>query len=368
MSRSRSDSALAPRSSPCLATQHDHLATEASRRRRGCSYGLRPRTSPDNAASRSTRRTRRTGVAGLSLFLDLLTEVTLPIVALMALGWLVQPRLKLDLATLTRIQIHVILPCFLIHFLSTAELPLSAVWTSAWFTVVSFVALAALGWLAATVLGVGRDLRPVLALAAAFPNSGNFGIPVVQLAFPPDYLLHQAVIVSLHSVLIAVAGVWLLSESRESPAGALRTLARSPMILAVVAGLVLKGFEVRLPTLVSEPLRLMGTAYGPLALFTLGVQLAGARAAVAPLPLSLAVAMRLVLAPALVWGALVLLGVPDDVTNLLVVASCAPVGVLLAIFCVDYRRHPETASAAVVVSTVLSPLTVTCWLLAVRLV
>ncbi len=303
----------------------------------------------------------------MALFLDLLTEVTLPIVSLMALGWLVQPRLRLDLATLTRIQIHIILPCFLIHFLSTAELPLSAVWTSAWFTVVSFAALAVLGWLAAAALGVDPGLRPILALCAAFPNSGNFGIPVVQLAFPPDYLLHQAVIVSLHSVLIAVAGVWLLSEARESAAGALRTLARSPMILAVVAGLMLKALEVRLPTLVSEPLKLMGMAYAPLALFTLGVQLAGSRAAVAPLPLTLAVAMRLVLAPALVWGALALLGVPDDLTDLLVVAACAPVGVLLAIFCVDYRRHPETASAAVVVSTVLSPLTVTGWLLATRL-
>lgn len=46
----------------------------------------------------------------MDLFLDILTRVTLPIIALAALGYLLQPWLKLDIGTLTRLQVNVVMP------------------------------------------------------------------------------------------------------------------------------------------------------------------------------------------------------------------------------------------------------------------
>src|SRR5690606_2423073 len=120
----------------------------------------------------------------------------------MALGWFVQWRLKLDLGTLTRLLINVVLPCALLHFITTAELPLAEVWPTVWFTVLQFIVLTALGWGIARLCRLPAEIAPVVGLAAAFANTGNFGIPVAQLSFPPDYLLHQTVIVSLHSMMI----------------------------------------------------------------------------------------------------------------------------------------------------------------------
>lgn len=301
------------------------------------------------------------------LFFEILSEITLPIVALMVLGWLTQPRLKLDVATLTRFQIQIVLPGFLVHFLASADLPLAAVWPTAWFTVASFLFIALIGWLAAAGFRLKRGLWPIVGLAAAFPNSGNFGIPLAQLAFDPDYLLHQAVIVSLHTVIIAVAVVWSIDDRQTTVAGSLMSLLRSPMILAVMIGLALKGFDARLPAVVAEPLKLLGLAYAPLALFTLGAQLAGGGAAIHRGILALILGLRFLVAPGLSWALLLALGFADDLIDVLVVAAAAPVGVLLAIFCVEHRVHGETASAAVLASTVLSPIVVTAWLLLVRL-
>ena len=39
----------------------------------------------------------------MALFLDILTKVTLPIITLVALGYLLQGRLKLDIGTLNRL-------------------------------------------------------------------------------------------------------------------------------------------------------------------------------------------------------------------------------------------------------------------------
>ena len=64
----------------------------------------------------------------MTLFLDILTKVTLPIITLVVLGYTLQSRLKLDIGTLNRVQVYVVMPAFLVHFLATAKIPLSAIW------------------------------------------------------------------------------------------------------------------------------------------------------------------------------------------------------------------------------------------------
>ncbi|MEC9368173.1 MAG: AEC family transporter [Pseudomonadota bacterium] len=303
----------------------------------------------------------------MDIFLDILTRITAPIVALMALGWIAQHYLLLDAPSLSRMLVNVVLPCAFVHFLTTADLPLAAVWPTVWFTILSFGVLLALGWAIAAPFDRLKGSAVVIGIAAAFPNTGNYGIALAQLAFEPDYLLHQTVIVCLHSILIVLAGVWLLDHQRKGAGAALQALLRSPMIIAIAAGLLLKSFEVTLPPLLGEPLRIMAGAYTPLALFTLGVQLAGAQVAILRFPVILSTLLKLLVAPALTWIMCVIFGFPDGLTDVLVVAAAAPVGVLLAIFCAEYDRAPNLASATVLLSTVLSPLIVTAWLLAVRL-
>jgi predicted permease len=53
--------------------------------------------------------------------------------------------------------------------------------------------------------------------------------------------------------------------------------------------------------------------------------------------------------------------------RVLVVAASTPVGVLITIFAAEYKTEAEFIFTAVVVSTALSPLFVTAWILAVRL-
>lgn len=303
----------------------------------------------------------------MALFAEILTTVTLPIVLLLALGWFVQWRLKLDLATLTRLLVNVVLPCALLHFLTTAELPLAEVWPTVWFTVLQFVVLTALGWGIALLCRLPAEIAPVIGLAAAFPNTGNFGIPVAQLSFPPDYLLHQTVIVSLHSMLIVPAGVLILAGQRGRLSDALKALFTSPMIIAVIIGLVIKGLEIELPFVIAHPIRIVSGAYIAVALFTLGAQLAATRVRFASGAVWLTVLLKMLLAPALTWVALRFTGIEPVLSDLLVVATAAPVGLLLAIFCAEYKRAPDVASAAVLISTVLSPIIVTGWILTVRL-
>ena len=277
----------------------------------------------------------------MELFLDILTRVTLPIIIVIALGWLLQPKLKLDVGSLNRVQVYVVMPAFLLHFLSSAKQPIAVVWPAAIFGVALFAMLIPIGWLTAIMFRQRVSLGPVMGLSTAYANVGFFGIPVTQLAFGPDHLIYMSVMTALTTIMLCTAGVWILAPSRGGILSKLKTAFETPLIPAVGLGLLLKGFELEIPTVLGQPLQFIGSIFTPLALYTLGAQISSTKKfKVEILPQTLILLLKFLLAPALSW---------------------------ITIFAVEYDTEPEFVSTAVVISTLLSPFFVTAWILAVKL-
>lgn len=306
----------------------------------------------------------------MDLFFDVMVKVTLPIVALVALGMALQPRLKLDVVGLNRLQMFVILPCFMLHYLSSATLPIAALIPTIWFSFAQFGMLIAVGWLIAFVLRVSREVRPVMAMATMYGNTGFFGIPVAQLAFAPEYIVHQAVITCLITITIVTVGVWMLAPAQagQGPWVRFKQAFATPVIPAVGVGLALRAFDVALPSVVGTPVQMMGSIFTPLALFTLGCQLAdGAVGKIKAGPLALIVVLKLLVAPAATWALAIAVGLPRDLTAVFVVAAATPLGVLLAVYCAELQREPKLVASAILITTLLSPFCVSAWILATRL-
>jgi predicted permease len=306
----------------------------------------------------------------MTLFADILTKVTLPIIALVALGYLLQPRLKLDVPTLNRVQVYVVMPAFLIHFLSAGKQPLAVVWPVFYFGIVQFMILIPIGWLLVLLFRMRRSLGPMMGLGTAYANVGFFGIPVTQLAFGPDYLIHQSVLTALMAILVCTLGVWMLAPAGEKGLIAkLRIAFETPLIPSVAVGLLLRGFEVELPAVLSQPMQFLGSIFTPLALYTLGAGIAAQRVVRFEAgPQLLILFLKFLLAPVVSWIICIMMGLPRDVTDVIVVAASTPVGVLITIFAVEYKTEAEFISTAVVITTALSPLFVTAWILAVRMI
>jgi predicted permease len=307
--------------------------------------------------------------ARMALFVDILTRVTLPIIIVIALGWLLQPKLKLDIGTLNRVQVYVVMPAFLVHFLSSGKQPISVVWPVVYFGVALFTMLISIGWLLVIVLRRRASLGPMMGLGTAYANVGFFGIPVTQLAFGPDMLIYMSVMTALTTTMLCTAGVWLLAPSKGGGKLAkLKIAFATPLIPSVAIGLALKAADFELETVVSQPMQFIGSIFTPLALYTLGAQIAAARnLKLEWLPQVLILALKFLVAPGLAWWLCLQMGLPPDVTAVLVVAAATPVGVLITIFAAEYKTEPEFISTAVVITTALSPIFVTAWILAGRL-
>src|SRR5580704_15372747 len=136
----------------------------------------------------------------MKLLLDIFLLVTLPIVALIAVGYGVQARLPEARKVLGYVYTNVVLPCFMVYFLSTTTLPLTTLWPVVWFTILQSAVVGAAGWLVARLSGMAAEVRPVVAIGGVFANTGNFGVPLAILAFPPEYTAQQAVIAAITAI------------------------------------------------------------------------------------------------------------------------------------------------------------------------
>jgi malate permease and related proteins len=304
----------------------------------------------------------------VAIFIDILTKVTLPIIALVALGWAMQPRLKLDVGSLNRLQVNVILPCFFLFTLSTSKQPLIAVLPTAMFMLIQFLILIPTGWLIALLFRMKPETGPVVGLGMAYANVGYFGVPVTLMAFGPDYLIHVSIMAVFMAVLAVSVGVWLLAPGGTGLFSKLRTAFDTPMIPAVLIGLTLRGFEVQMPPVLSQPVQFMGQTFTGLALYTLGAQIASSPLKNVKIgPQLLMVVLKFGLAPALTWALATYLELPRDLADMLVVLTATPVGVIITIYCIEYNRDPDFIASSVVITTALSPIFVSGWILLTRL-
>jgi hypothetical protein len=306
----------------------------------------------------------------MKLLADIFLGVTLPIIALIAVGYGVQMRVPEARKVLSYVYTNVVLPCFMVYFLSTTTLPLTAFWPVVWFTVVQSALVGAAGWLFARLLDLPGEVRPVVAIGGVFANTGNFGVPLAILAFPPEYTADQAVIAAITAIIFVPLCTLVLAPNTEQKSwrATFIAVAANPIVLGVGAGLVLRVAGVQLPDIIAKPLAMLAAAYTAIALMSLGAALHGGAIKLADTALRVTLLMKLLLSPLVTWTLGYVLGFSGTQLALFVVAASMPTAALVGVIAKQNARSPETATSAVFISTLLAPIVVTAWIFTMRYV
>jgi malonate transporter len=292
---------------------------------------------------------------------------TLPFFAIIALGFAAgRARFFTEEATayLTKFVFYFALSAMLFGFAASLDLP--AIFSG------SFVAayLVGTGLIWALVGGVARA-RGVPLEAAVFEahtgvigNVGFLGIPMLTLLLGPSAVGPVLMVLAVDLIVFSSLLTLVITGYREgwmrlSVMGVLALgLARNPMIVSVLLGMGWGASGWALPGPVSEFMTLLGAAATPCALFAIGASLAGRRAERMEVALWLAFA-KLALHPGAValaaWG----FGVERGAATVMIAAAALPVAGNVFILAQHYGVAPQRVSAAILISTAASILSVT---------
>lgn len=195
---------------------------------------------------------------------------------------------------------------------------------------------------------------------AAFRFNSFIALALAERLGGPQGVAWIALLIALCVPLCNVAAVWPLA--RHGGQGVLRELARNPLILSTLAGLVANLAGLQWPDAVATALQRIGLAALPLGLMAVGAGLKFGGLKEAPGLAAALLAIRHAVLPAVAIGLCAALSLPAAQRTLLVAfaaLSTAPSAYVLA---VRMGGHGPFVAGLVTVSTMLCALSVPVWL------
>jgi predicted permease len=212
----------------------------------------------------------------------------------------------------------------------------------------------------------GQDMptAAVEAQCASIGNAGFLGLPMMAVLYGPASVAPMMVVLSVDLVVFSSLIVILINAGRGAGLGLVTLrlvglgLLKNPMILSIVAGLAWSASELPMPAPANDFLSLLGGAATPCALFAIGASLASKSAERMHVAGWISFA-KLVLHPACVAVAVLwLIPVTPFSAMIAIAAASLPVAGNVYMLAQHYGVAPQRASAAILISTVLSIVTV----------
>jgi len=292
-------------------------------------------------------------------FIGLFTNNIFPIIAVSGAGFLLQKRTNLDPRPISVAIFHILVPALVFDLVLTTEIPKSdivrmAILTSAVIAFMLFFSLAI-----SKLLRLSQALTSAFILSVSFINSGNYGLSLNHFALGEAGLLWASIFFITSALWTNSAGVYIASAGRMEPLQALKNLAKVPAVYAIFLSLLLRALDINLPQAVSRPIELLAAAMIPMMLLVMGMQISKAGSPKRLGLLSIVIALRLVLSPLAAWFVAGTLNMPMIGSQVGVLESAMPTAVLVSILAIQYDTEPEFVTGAVLVSTLLSPITLT---------
>jgi len=255
-----------------------------------------------------------------------------------------------------------------LFFVSMARVPVGDVFD--WRFLAAYA-----GGAAATALmavGFGRLLFPnrlaatgIQGLAAIFANTGYMGIPLLVTAFGPAAALPAIIATVLNGAVIMALGIFIVEMDLSRGRGAagvvmdaLAGVARSPLVLAAAAGILVSSAGLAVPEAIGRFCDILGAAAPPAALFAIGLFMVGRSMTAGLGETGWLVLHKLLVQPLLTAGiAFGLLSMDRMWAASAVTLAALPTGSLVFVLAQQYGVYTQRATAAILVSTIVSILT-----------
>ena len=286
-------------------------------------------------------------------------ENLLPVMMLAGLGLILQRLLRIDPRPLSQVVFYAFSPALVFNLLIKVPFEAGEMLRMAAFVVLVLAVLAGISWCLARALRLSRTMTSALMLCVMFMNAGNLGLPITQLAFGEETLAWATVFFSTMALAANSAGAWIAGLGRTNAGRSLLGLVRVPAVYAIPLALVLRAEGVSLPPLLALPVGLLAAATIPSMLLLLGMQLGRNGRPTRPLLLGMTAFLRLVVSPALAWVFAGLFRLPPAAAQAGILEAAMPSAVLASILASQYDVEPEFVSGAILLTTVLSPLSLT---------
>jgi hypothetical protein len=316
----------------------------------------------------------------------ILLDILAPILLMVFLGAVMRWKFSVDLASLSKLNLYLFVPAFVFDKVSNSVLSWADMGGIVAVTVIQAGTLGLIVWGIGRAMHVRRKTLATIVMAVMFYNSGNYGLPLAKLAYDDRGGEVQAFVLMTQNVLTFTVGLGIAAAAHQGGVGkGLLQLLRMPILPTLAAALIarywLNGHPDRhLPRAISETARFLSDGLVPVALVTLGAQLASNPRWPKWKPISMVLVLRLLFGPVQMACLLYVLhsmgrdwGYPFSSMDLwpwpaelLILTASVPTAVNVLLLTLEVDGDADLAADCVFWTTIFSSLTITLWLGVIR--
>jgi len=291
----------------------------------------------------------------ISIFINVLT----PVFGLVAIGYLLGPRLQLETRTLSRIAYYVFVPAFVFHHISGAELILDHAGKLLVYIIAVHIIGALAGYTLARLLKRSKKKAAAFALIASFGNVGNFGVPIIIFRLGESAAVTATLYFIAINMTAFIIGVGAASWIRGSGMSAISSVFKTPAIIVLIPALFFPVTNIEIPLMLSRIMELLSGAMIPVMLIAMGLSMTGSATIKIDPDVMLITGVRLTLLPFLALALALVFGISGIERDAAILQAGMPAAVLTWLIAVEHDLMPDFVFSVLVMSTICSLLTLT---------
>jgi len=276
--------------------------------------------------------------------LSKIAGITLPIFALVLVGFFYSRRVKPDLGGANKLVVDIALPVLIFISLSAKSFdPISAFS----FTVSSIALILLSGLIAWPFVRVSGASAQAFLPCVMFTNVGPIGIPLIALAYGPEGTATAVVLLVISNILHFTLGAGVMSGKIDW-----RMVYANPLVWATLLGVACSQMQLVLPAWFQTSCTMIGGVLVPMMLMSLGARLAGSQVA------DVWVGVRsgvLILLARLAAAALTLWLIPLQglERGALILFACLPSAVFNFMLADKFQVQPNKVASTVIIGHIL---------------
>jgi malonate transporter and related proteins len=297
--------------------------------------------------------------------MEQIISVILPIFIILSVGYL---SLRLNMLNTTHVQaiiqfiIKVSLPAFLLYALSTRSF--DEIWQMPYFLgylLGSLILFFSAYTLYRRFFKVPRHQAAVIGLGSSMSNTGFIGTAVLTLLIAQAAVPYLAMTLVIENIIL-LSLMLILIESSDQQDKALSTiilstlqnLAKNPIILSIILGLICSVYTVQWPVSLELPLKSLASTASPLAIFVIGASLATLTIKDLSKDVLIVCAIKLLIMPIVVTSIIYIMpGSTAKMAYAALILSALPMATAFGIYG-QLNGIAEQSVASVMLSTLLS--------------
>ena len=205
--------------------------------------------------------------------------------------------------------------------------------------------------------------KKVLQYCTIVPMSGFLGNPIAEGIYDELGVLYTSIfLIPMRIVMWSVGTTYFVAGETADKRNVLKNVATHPCLVAIYLGLLCMAAQPRLPSVITETVRYIGSCNSALTMFIVGTILADVKlSSIFNRHTAVFSLFRLAALPTAALGIGTLFGLGRVPLGVSVLMTGMPAGATAAIFAARYHSDAAFATQCVVITTLVSMLTLPVW-------